>query len=28
VAKAVKSARRNAFADIAPPTIAKRGGKR
>jgi class III poly(R)-hydroxyalkanoic acid synthase PhaE subunit len=27
-AKAVKSARRNAFADIAPPTIAKRGGKR
>jgi class III poly(R)-hydroxyalkanoic acid synthase PhaE subunit len=27
-AKAVKAARRNAFAGIAPPTIAKQGGKR
>lgn len=27
-ARAVKSARRNAFADIAPPAVPKRGGKR
>jgi hypothetical protein len=27
-AKAVKSARRNAFADIAPPSVPKQGGKR